>query len=236
MTTPFLRFSAASALTLGNAGCGFAGILVLALIGRDEVPIAVALVFAAWIFDTFDGMVARRLGVSGPFGAMLDSVCDVVSFGVLPGLIAVVVAGDSRTRVLAVACAAGYLAGALLRLSRYTVKAVHGREDDGRFWFEGLSSPAAAMAVGAAALALPDWAVALAAALSAALMVSTVAYPDLTTFYVRGAIPRWTLLIPIAAVIVVDWQLVLLAGFALYIAAGPWLPLRSPRRTPSGDR
>ena len=44
------------------------------------------LMIAAAIFDFFDGMVARLLGVSSPVGKELDSLADMVSFGVLPGM------------------------------------------------------------------------------------------------------------------------------------------------------
>jgi CDP-diacylglycerol--serine O-phosphatidyltransferase len=44
------------------------------------------LMIAAAIFDFFDGLVARLLGVSSPVGKELDSLADVISFGVLPGM------------------------------------------------------------------------------------------------------------------------------------------------------
>ena len=44
------------------------------------------LMIAGAVFDFFDGMVARLLGVSSPVGKELDSLADVISFGVLPGM------------------------------------------------------------------------------------------------------------------------------------------------------
>ena len=44
------------------------------------------LMITAAVFDFFDGMVARLLGVSSPVGKELDSLADMVSFGVLPGM------------------------------------------------------------------------------------------------------------------------------------------------------
>lgn len=44
------------------------------------------LMIAAAVFDFFDGMAARLLGVSSPVGRELDSLADVISFGVLPGM------------------------------------------------------------------------------------------------------------------------------------------------------
>jgi CDP-diacylglycerol--serine O-phosphatidyltransferase len=226
MTLPYqFRFATATALTLGNAGCGFAGVLALALVGQQAIFVAGALVFAAWLFDTCDGIAARALGVSGPFGAMLDSLCDAVSFGVLPGLIAVTAASDAW-RWLAIVAAAAYLAAALLRLSRYTVKAASGAPDEHRLWFQGISSPAAAMTVAAAALVGSDWGAAVAAAVTAPIMVSSLPYPDLTRFYLERRVPVWTLAVPLIALALVPWRTVLLAGFILYVLGGPLLRIR----------
>lgn len=72
-------------LTLCNLLCGCVGIWLL-FSGRPGA--AGVLVFAAAAFDVFDGMTARLLGVSGPLGVQLDSLADVVSFGVLPAFMA----------------------------------------------------------------------------------------------------------------------------------------------------
>jgi CDP-diacylglycerol--serine O-phosphatidyltransferase len=64
--------------------CGVLGILYL-FKGSGEFPIA-AFVWAACVFDFLDGLVARALKVNSPIGKELDSLADVVSFGVLPSL------------------------------------------------------------------------------------------------------------------------------------------------------
>ena len=221
----------ANGLTLGNAACGFAGVLVLALEGRPAIPLAVALVFGAWLFDTVDGMAARAFGVSGPFGAALDSLCDVVSFGVLPALI-VCVAAQGTLRPFALAAAGLCLAGALLRLARYTVKAVGEAPgagpaaSDGRLWFEGLPSTAGAMIVAALALAAPAWAAAAGAAAAGLLMPSRRPYPDLTRFYLQRRLPAWTLLLPLPALLAAPWPAVLAGVLVLYGALAPLLRLR----------
>lgn len=71
-------------LTCCNLICGVLGILYL-FKGSTEYPIA-AFVWAACIFDFLDGFVARALKVNSPIGKELDSLADVVSFGVLPSL------------------------------------------------------------------------------------------------------------------------------------------------------
>lgn len=70
-------------LTAGNLVCGCVGIVLVAA-GRVEVaPVAVVL---ATVFDFFDGFAARMLNVSSEIGKQLDSLADMVSFGVLPAV------------------------------------------------------------------------------------------------------------------------------------------------------
>lgn len=68
-------------LTCCNLVCGCLGII--ALFEGWNVPIAY-FVWAAGIFDFFDGFAARWLKISSPLGKELDSLADVISFGVLP--------------------------------------------------------------------------------------------------------------------------------------------------------
>ncbi|WP_310587936.1 CDP-diacylglycerol--serine O-phosphatidyltransferase [Larkinella arboricola] len=70
-----------NAMTCGNLLCGCIG-LVMTLRGHSEV--AAWLILLAGALDFGDGFVARLAGVSGPFGKELDSLADVVTFGVLP--------------------------------------------------------------------------------------------------------------------------------------------------------
>ena len=86
-------------LTLGNLICGFFAIVVAARIDKPESdqPRAKSrrrrkleesgwLIFLAMVFDGLDGYVARLARTTSDFGAELDSLCDVVSFGVAPGV------------------------------------------------------------------------------------------------------------------------------------------------------
>lgn len=71
-------------LTTANLGCGVASIL---LASQGQLTIACGLVFAAALFDVFDGLAARALGGGTPLGAQLDSLADLVSFGVAPAFV-----------------------------------------------------------------------------------------------------------------------------------------------------
>lgn len=78
-------------LTLGNLFCGLVSIVLL-LKGDYLTPMY--LVGLAAIFDFLDGMVARILKVAGPMGKELDSLADMVTFGVVPGIALFVLAQD----------------------------------------------------------------------------------------------------------------------------------------------
>ncbi len=73
-------------LTLLNLLSGCAGIAGVWIGSADR---ALWFVLAACVFDFFDGFAARALGVSSPIGKELDSLADMVSFGVLPSLVMV---------------------------------------------------------------------------------------------------------------------------------------------------
>ncbi|MDX5327022.1 MAG: CDP-diacylglycerol--serine O-phosphatidyltransferase [Bacteroidota bacterium] len=70
--------------TLSNLFCGILAIII-ALSGDVVIPLY--LILAAALFDFVDGWVARMLGVAGPLGKQLDSLADVVTFGVTPGIL-----------------------------------------------------------------------------------------------------------------------------------------------------
>lgn len=72
-----------NAITCLNLFSGCVGI-VFAFQGQFEI--AAFCILASGIFDFFDGMVARLLRVSSPMGKELDSLADVISFGLLPGV------------------------------------------------------------------------------------------------------------------------------------------------------
>jgi CDP-diacylglycerol--serine O-phosphatidyltransferase len=73
-----------NALTCGNLVCGCVGILFTI---QYSTASAAWFVWAACVFDFFDGFTARWLKVSSPIGKELDSLADVVSFGVLPAMV-----------------------------------------------------------------------------------------------------------------------------------------------------
>lgn len=124
---------------------------LMIIVGRLHAY-AVLLIFLAMIFDVLDGRVARMAGLTSRFGAELDSLADVVSFGLAPAVLAKSLL-DMGGWPLAVgrACwvmVALYVAAAAVRLARYNVEAISPRDgsvgEKGRGYFVGLPSPAAA--------------------------------------------------------------------------------------------
>lgn len=86
-------FNVPNLITAGNLLCGIFAI-ILAFAGR--IDIAPYFIFAAAILDFFDGFAARLLKQHSELGKQLDSLADVISFGLAPGLIMFVVLVNSH--------------------------------------------------------------------------------------------------------------------------------------------
>ena len=137
--------------TTGNMACGFSAIL---LAFSDEFTWAAVLLFGAIVLDIADGAVARLVGATSPFGIQLDSLADLVSFGVAPAVLVHTWALPENP-VLAWVSAFFWLACAAFRLARFNVT-VDPLAD--KKYFVGLPSPGATMVVIATIFALgtPD--------------------------------------------------------------------------------
>lgn len=77
-------FTVPNLLTLGNLLCGSYAAVVL--IADHNLPTAMLLIVAAALFDFCDGFAARLLHCASPIGVQLDSLADMVSFGLVPSL------------------------------------------------------------------------------------------------------------------------------------------------------
>jgi len=143
-------------LTLGNAACGFGSITFATKVAptageHNALFTAGLLIFLAMVFDMLDGHVARWARQTSGFGAQLDSLCDVVSFGVAPAVLMLKFPQVYHPRLLWV-IAVLYLVCAVLRLARFNVQT---DEQHSHGFFTGLPSPAAAGAVASVAVAMP---------------------------------------------------------------------------------
>ncbi|EPR27756.1 CDP-diacylglycerol--serine O-phosphatidyltransferase [Geobacillus sp. WSUCF1] len=79
-----LKANAANILTMTNLSLG--GFSVLATL-KGQLHMSVLLVFLAAFVDRFDGAVARKMNIESELGKQLDSMSDIVSFGVAPALL-----------------------------------------------------------------------------------------------------------------------------------------------------
>lgn len=150
-------FHLADFLTLANAACGVGAILlVMRYVGDGSVMhylAAAALVLAALVFDVFDGRVARWRHSHSPLGRELDSLADIVSFGVVPAALAFA-AGmrggwDALILIYFVCCGVS-------RLARYNVTADSlSQGGDKVAYFEGTPIPTSVLLV--AMLAIFAW-------------------------------------------------------------------------------
>ena len=142
--------------TLGNLVCGFFAIVVaarvvapgtLAVDPQDTWNVMYSgwLIVIAMLFDALDGYVARLSRTASEFGKQLDSLCDVVTFGVAPGFLLVKMcprfALFHKEAVWVIA--ASYAACAALRLARFNVAATYNLGTGARN-FTGFPIPAAA--------------------------------------------------------------------------------------------
>ena len=72
-------------LTLANMMCGI--LAIISTLVLDNMQAAFYLIIIAAVFDFFDGMVARLLGVSSPLGVQMDSLADDITFGLAPATV-----------------------------------------------------------------------------------------------------------------------------------------------------
>lgn len=108
---------------------------------QDRVHLAVCMMLLCLILDFLDGLVARALELYHPLGAQLDSLADVVSFGVAPGIIVYVLLDGLQPGSPWPWIAMIFPAMAAVRLARFNV------EEGETSFFTGLPSPAAALFV-----------------------------------------------------------------------------------------
>ena len=250
--------------TLGNLVCGFFAIVVAARIAKPgdlvagpapriesvwpyidiadpthNLMLCGMLIFLAMLFDMFDGQVARLTRTTSDFGGQLDSLCDVVSFGVAPAFLLVKMCPQftSLHREAVWSIAALFACCAALRLARYNVET---DETDDHGWFAGLPTPAAAAVVASFAILSYtlrneanfevevynsfDWwmqrLLPLFVAGVALLMVSRVPYPHLVTQLLRGKRSFShvvTIVVTVIALLTVRWYVIPILG-CFYVA------------------
>lgn len=209
-----------SLLTLGNLLCGFAAVFVASRAPDTPLPwhwtpltFAGFFVFLGMVFDALDGRVARMTRNTSDLGEQLDSMADMVTFGVAPAFAAVQLVGvatpflserqDYYFDRVALVIAGIYVCCTALRLARFNTE-VHQPAEADHMSFKGLPSPAAAGTVASLILLHQHyfvglsydpshWAVRYSALgmvaimlLAALAMVSRLRYVHFTNRFLRG--------------------------------------------------
>ncbi|MGQ0734309.1 MAG: CDP-diacylglycerol--serine O-phosphatidyltransferase [Acidobacteriota bacterium] len=210
-----------SLFTMANLFCGWSCV-VYAM--RGELATAAPFIGVALVLDMLDGRIARMTGTTSEFGVQLDSLADVISFGMAPAVLAYAWGLAPLGRL---GWAAGFLfvTAAALRLARFNIQ----KNTDKRY-FVGLATPAAAALVASTVFYHPSGLQTQLAALlgvilvigPALLMVSTIRFRSFKTFDL-GERRRYQILIAlaggIALVVTYPHEVLLFLSYA-YLASG----------------
>ncbi len=218
-----------SIATLANAGAGF---LACGLAASGKPELAALTILVAVLMDSLDGALARSLGAESALGAELDSLADVISFGVAPGVLAgTLLPGDGS--VLVWALMAVYPLCAVWRLARYN--AMRNDRTAGHGLFVGL--PTTGSGAAAATLVLlylrlspttdivgPSL-LASAMALLGVLMVSKFSYRHVGTALgrVHPAVAAGLAVLFVAASALWDYEYLFAALMWSYVLSAPLL-------------
>jgi len=210
--------------TTGNL---FSGFYAIVAVFNEKYEIAAMAIMIALLFDTLDGKAARSTGTTSQFGVEYDSLADLVSFGVAPGLLIYSWALSAYGRIGWVAAFLFVVCGAL-RLARYNVQNSVRENAD----FIGLPIPAAASMV-ATTVMLDYYVLRMGKEVKpvlilvimyvlAFLMVSNIRYRSLRNFHLWGRKPFHFLvtMVLILILFLAAPQPMLFGVFALYILWG----------------
>ncbi len=230
-----------SSITMASIFCGFSSV-VMSINAAGATPEryflwAGGLLVLAGVFDGLDGRVARATNTATEFGVQLDSLADVISFGMAPAILAYRYAffhlgiHDSTLRAAGWAACFVFTACGALRLARFNVQV---RAVDPRY-FVGLPIPAAAAAVASIIIWHPvppvrathAYAFAVELFLVGLLMVSTLRFPS---FKKASASPRTSMVtslmvVLLFALMILFQQRFFIGFFSTYIALGLLLNL-----------
>ena len=227
-----------SLMTVGNLFCGYACVVYST---RGDFDSAAVFIGIAMVLDTLDGFLARLTNSTSAFGVELDSLADVVSFGLAPAILAFTWGLWPLGRL---GWAAGfvYVTAAAMRLARFNIQT--GSTTDKRY-FAGLPSPAAGGVIAStvylypwglqdprfAALALPMVLV------PGLLMVTTIRFRSIKAIDVGWRRSYLALFAGAVAIALIAAHpriaLVVLAYTYIVFSVGTFAVTRLRRRTPS---
>ena len=215
-----LKFAIANGCTIGSLVAGLLAIFLAMTGDPTNLRLAAVALLACVVFDGCDGGLARKFNVASPFGAQLDSLADLSSFGVATGVVTYqwLISLGASTPTAAVACIL-IAACAAIRLARFNVSPKSGTH------FSGVPTTMVAAVLALNMLVGPDSVPALAqvafVSVYAVAMVTPFPYPKLVRIL---RLPPWVWVVPaICAMVSVPGTFIAVAGG--YLASGPvlWL-------------
>jgi CDP-diacylglycerol--serine O-phosphatidyltransferase len=227
-----------SLFTVGNLFCGYACVVYST---RSDFDTAALLIGIAMVLDMLDGYFARLTNSSTAFGLELDSLADVVSFGLAPAILAFTWGLWPLGRL---GWAAGflYVTAAAMRLARFNMQTKSATAVADKRYFVGMPSPPAAGVIAATVYwypyglqdrvaALPALAMVL---VPAFLMVSTIRFRSVKAIDVGWTRSYLALFLAAVALALIAWHprnaLVVLSYAYVAGALGAWLYGRLRRR------
>ena len=230
-----------SLLTVANLFCGYACVVYAT---RADFDTAALLIGIAMVLDTLDGFFARLTNSTSAFGVQLDSLADIVSFGLAPAILAFTWGLWPLGR-LGWAVGFLYLTATAMRLARFNIQTSN--PSDKRY-FAGMPSPAAAGVIASTVYLYPvgllEWRQALPALamvlVPALLMVSTIRFRSVKAIDVGWR--RSYLALFMGAVIIAliathpRLALVVMAYSYTVFAIVFWIMGRQHRRQPDGEK
>jgi CDP-diacylglycerol--serine O-phosphatidyltransferase len=234
-------------MTAGNILCGYVAILQIFDGRHYEVNMhyhyAILFILLACLFDALDGRVARMGGTESPFGRELDSLADIVSFGVAPALLVhdiVLKEIDMQGLGWMISCI--YLVCGAMRLARFNCLAAADVKSSSKS-FRGCPIPAAAGVISSLTLLIiwldsnereiGNWKYVLAGlmVLLSYLMVSDLEYPSFKAVNWRTKRSfHWVIIsIVVIAFTVMNWHWmpsIIFVSYLLYGLVRPWVSRR----------
>lgn len=220
----------------------FAGFYAIVTAMEGYFNYAAVAIFVAMIMDFFDGRVARLTNTQSAFGAELDSLSDMVSFGVAPALVIYSWSLEGLGKLGWLAAFIFAAAGAL-RLARFNTQV---SVADKRY-FQGLPIPAAAGVLASMVWLCVDSEIlgdgvsmmtTVLTIIIAILMVSNVRYYSFKEIDLKGRVPFVAILLVVLAFVGIslDPPKILFLIFFCYALSGPILTLRALYKTRSSRR
>ena len=171
-----------SLFTVANLFCGYACVVYST---RSDFDTAALFIGIAMVLDTLDGFFARLTNSSSAFGVQLDSLADVVSFGLAPAILAFTWGLWPLERL---GWAAGflYVTAAAMRLARFNVQSSTTTASSDKRHFVGMPSPAAAGVIASTVFLYPYGLQEREAALPALAMVLVPGFLMVSTIRFRS--------------------------------------------------